>query len=100
MKTPRPYKVKLNSITLYDCETIKHAQNIVQGMRDLSIDSMLNLHDSELKKLLGSKDYKITICKNNKILNTYDLGMFYTYINAAYNRYYIRLEKRIKGGLI
>lgn len=97
MKTPRPYKVKLNNVTLYDCETKEFARNLVQGMRDLSIDSTLNLHDSELKKLLRSKDYKIIICKNNKILETYDLGMFYTYINAAYNRYYIRLEQRIKG---
>lgn len=97
MKTPRPYKVKLNDVTLYDCETKEFARNLVQGMRNLSIDPMLNLHDSELEKLLGSKDYKIIICKNNKILETYDLGMFYTYINAAYNRYYIRLEKRIKG---
>lgn len=94
MKTSRPYKVKLNNVTLYDCETIKHAQNIVQGMRDLSIDSTLNLHDDELKKLLNNKSYKITICRDNTILETYNLGMFYTYINAAFNRYYTRLAQR------
>lgn len=97
MRTPRPYKVKLNNVKLYDCETKEFARNLVQGMRDLSIDSTLNLHDSELEKLLGSKNYKITIVKNNRILETYNLGMFYTYINAAYNRYYARLEQRVKG---
>ena len=97
MRTPRPYKVKLNSVKLYDCESLEWAQNMVQGMRDLSIDSTLNLHDDEIKKLLGSKSYKITINKDNRIIEKYNVGMFYTYINACYNRYYIRLEQRIKG---
>lgn len=93
MKTTRAYKVKLNGIALYDCETIEHAQKMVQGMRNLAIDSTLFLSDDEIKKLLSSKGYKITINKGNKILERYNIGMFGTYINSAFNRYITRLNQ-------
>lgn len=90
MKTQRPYKVKLNGITLYDCETIESARDIVQAMRSLAIDSTLMLENSEIEKLLNSKSFEITIRRGSTILETYNVGDFKSYINSAFNRYYTK----------
>lgn len=87
MKTPKLYKVKLNGIALYDCETIEHARDMVQGVRILDINPALFLDNDKLEKILSKKSYTITINKGNKILKRYNLGKFQSIIDRlAFHR--------------